>query len=176
MSPERPTVEFEAYKAVVDAAKVEILAKMPKSEPLLWRLVFLVLPVLLTSILGILVFKLQSSINSRLSLTQDYYKKRLEVYGKLYENLVSLRERAQRALDEPTASAGLDDTVAAFNQNYSANTIFLTRSLLKVSEDMWKTSVGAIAEPSISAETLKAIRANADAVERQMRQDLVEED
>jgi hypothetical protein len=74
------------------------------------------------------------------------------------------------------ASAGLDDTVATFNQNYSANTIFLTRNLLKASEDMWKTSVGAIAEPSISPETLKAIRASADAVERQMRQDLVEED
>src|SRR5262245_9597365 len=96
MNPDRPTVEFEAYKAVVDAAKAEILSKMPKPEPVQWRLGFLVLPVLLTSILGILVFKLQSSINSKLSLTQDYYKKRLEVYGELYKNLVSLRERAQQ--------------------------------------------------------------------------------
>ena len=175
MDPDRQT-EFEAYKAVVDAAKAEILAKMPKPEPVQWRLVFLVLPILLTSILGVLVFKLQSSINSRLSLTQDYYKKRLDVYARLYENLVSLRERAQKSLDEPTASAGLEDTVAAFNRNYSANTIFLTRNLMKASDQMWNASVRAIAEPTISQETLKAIRDSADAVETQMRRDLVEED
>ena len=176
MNPDRPTIEFEAYKAVVDAAKAEILSKMPKPEPVQWRLVFLVLPVLLTSILGVLVFKLQSSINSKLSLTQDYYRKRLEVYGELYKNLVSLRERAQRALDEPTASAGLEDTVESFNRNYSANTIFLTRNLMTASDNMWSTSVRAIAEPTISPETLKAIKDGADAVEKQMRLDLVAED
>jgi transcriptional regulator of met regulon len=176
MDQERRSTDFEAYKAVLDAAKIEILAKMPKPEPVQWRLVFLVLPVLLTSILGVLVFKLQSSINSKLSLTQDYYKKRLEVYGELYKNLVSLRERAQRSLEEPTASADLEGTVEAFNHNYTANTIFLTRELMKASDDMWTASVRVIAEPTISPETLKAIQDKAKAVEKQMRLDLVAED
>ncbi len=74
---------------------------MPRPEPLGWKLLTLILPIILTSILGFIVFKMQSNINSRLTLTQDYYRKRLEVYGKLYDNLVVVRERAQRALNEP---------------------------------------------------------------------------
>jgi|RhiMethySRZTD1v2_1073278.scaffolds.fasta_scaffold1379166_2 hypothetical protein len=170
---DRHVAELEAFRAIVEAAKTEILAKMPKPEPLGWKLLTLILPIILTSILGIFVFKMQSSINSRLTLTQDYYRKRLEVYGKLYDNLVSVRERAQRALNEPITSAGLDDTVEAFNRSYSGNTIFLTQPLIIASENMWKASVRAIAEPSISPESLATIRKGADAVERQMRLDLV---
>ena len=169
----RQVAELEAFRAIVEAAKTEILARMPRPEPLGWKLLTLILPIILTSILGIIVFKMQSSINSRLTLTQDYYRKRLEVYGKLYDNLVSVRERAQRALNEPITSAGLDDTVEAFNRSYSGNTIFLTQPLIIASEKMWKVSVSAIAEPSISPESLKTIRQVADAVERQMRLDLV---
>lgn len=170
---DRQVAELEAFRAIVEAAKTEILAKMPRPEPLGWKLLTLILPIILTSILGIIVFKMQSSINSRLTLTQDYYRKRLEVYGKLYDNLVSVRERAQRALNEPITSAGLDDTVEAFNRSYSGNTIFLTQPLIIASEKMWNASVSAIAEPSISPESLKTIRQGADAVERQMRLDLV---
>ena len=170
---DRHVAELEAFRAIIEAAKTEILAKMPRPEPLGWKLLTLILPIILTSILGIFVFKMQSSINSRLTLTQDYYRKRLEVYGKLYDNLVSVRERAQRALNEPITSAGLDDTVEAFNRSYSGNTIFLTQPLIIAAENMWKDSVSAIAEPSISPESLKTIKKGADAVERQMRLDLV---
>ena len=40
-----------------------------------------------------------------------------------------------------STSAGLDDTVEAFNRNYSANTIFLTQPLLSAAENMWNTSI-----------------------------------
>jgi len=63
--------------------------------------------------------------------------------------------------------------VEAFNRSYSGNTIFLTQPLIIAAENMWKDSVSAIAEPSISPESLKTIKKGADAVERQMRLDLV---
>jgi len=73
------------------------------------------------------------------------------------------------------SSAGLDDTVEAFNRNYSANTIFLTQPLLTAAENMWNTSISVLREESISPESLKTIRTGADAVEKQMRIDLVGE-
>ena len=175
MNTDRQVAELEAFRAIIEAAKTEILAKMPRPEPLGWKLLTLILPIILTSILGFFVFKMQSNITSRLTLTQDYYRKRLEVYGKLYDNLVVVRERAQRALNEPMSSAGLDDTVEAFNRNYSANTIFLTQPLLTAAENMWNTSISVLREESISPESLKTIRTGADAVEKQMRIDLVGE-
>ena len=175
MNTDAQAAELEAYRAIVEAAKMEILARMPKSEPLGWKLLTLILPIILTSILGFFVFKMQSNITSRLTLTQDYYRKRLEVYGKLYDNLVVVRQRAQRALNEPIQSADLEDTVDTFNRNYSANTIFLTQDLLTAAENMWHTSSRALGEQTISPETLNMIKTGADAVEKQMRIDLVGE-
>ena len=67
MNTDRPVADLEGYRAIVEAAKTEILARMPRPEPLGWKLLTLILPIILTSILGIIVFKMQSSINSRLT-------------------------------------------------------------------------------------------------------------
>jgi len=65
MNTDAQAAELEAYRAIVEAAKMEILARMPKSEPLGWKLLTLILPIILTSILGFFVFKMQSNITSR---------------------------------------------------------------------------------------------------------------
>jgi hypothetical protein len=167
------SVDFEAYKSVVEAAKAEILAKIPKPDPVGWKLVTLVLPVILTSILGTIVFRMQSDINSRLSLTQDYYRRRLEVYGKLYESLASIKRQAENALNRPTTTTGLDDTIVAFGDSYSANTIYLTQALINAVDEMWRDSSRAVGEPVFSPESLKVLRSNAARIEKQMRSDLV---
>jgi len=165
--------DVETYTAIVDAARREILDKIPKPEPLGWKLLVIVLPIILTSILGAIVFKVQSNITSRLSLTQDYYRKRLEVYGNLYENLANIRKQATNALSQPTNSSGLDSTITTFVDHYSANTIFLTQELLKAANDMYVDSSRGLADTVITPEFLKVVHDDADKVEQQMRKDLV---
>jgi|SRR5215469_4726368 len=165
--------DVETYTAVVDAARREILEKMPKPEPLGWKLLVIVLPVILTSILGAIVFKVQSNITSRLSLTQDYYRKRLEVYGHLYENLSNIRAQAKNALDQPTNTSGLDSTITTFVDHYSSNSIFLTQDLLKAANSMYQDSSRRLQDPTITPEFLQEVHEDADKVEQQMRKDLV---
>jgi len=184
MSGNLPRADFEGYKSVVEAAKREILAALPKPEPWSWKLLVIVLPILLTTGLGYFNFKLQSRTNlqldrasrelqTRLSLTQDYYRERLTIYKGIHETLVGMREKAQRAVAEPLASTGLEASVTEFNHSYAANSIFLTQDLLASLDGLWRNSANSAMNPPLSRPALKEIVAGASEVEALMRRDLL---
>jgi len=79
---------FEAYKEALASTRRELLAAIPKPDSPIWKTVSILLPILMTSILGFVVFyaqaKLQASITDatqvRLALSQDYLQERLKTY------------------------------------------------------------------------------------------------
>src|SRR5471030_2755178 len=98
--------------------KFELLAALPKQDPRTWRLVSVVLPIVLTSVFSLFVYRVQAgmadkvdreskSLQARLSLSQDYYRERLRIYQAIHESVVRVRDKAQTARGTAAAEAAL---------------------------------------------------------------------
>ena len=115
MSAEPPPPSMEEYRALLERMKFEILAALPKQDPRSWRLVSVVLPIVLTSLFSLFVYRVQSgiadkvdrdskSLQARLSLTQDYYRERLRIYQAIHESVILVKEKAQMRAHDALAA------------------------------------------------------------------------
>lgn len=164
--------------------KFEILAALPKQDPRSWRLVSVVLPIVLTSVFSLFVYRVQAgiadkvdreskSLQARLSLSQDYYRERLRIYQAIHESVVRVKEKAQTARGAAVAEAALDSSVSALYHSYANNSIFLTRDLEKRLRSLWSDSLAAIRGETVSKSDIDRIMGGIVEIEAQMRRDLL---
>jgi hypothetical protein len=172
------------YRELLDQARREILAALPKQDPRAWRLLSVVLPIVLTSLFSLFVYRIQSGIadkvdrdskalQARLSLTQDYYRERLRIYQAIHQSVVLVKEKAQTAHGARVEEAGLDGSVSALYHSYANNSIFLTRDLQQRLASLWGVSLAAIRGESVSKADVERILKGIEDVEAQMRRDLL---
>jgi hypothetical protein len=184
MSAARGDASFEAYRALLEETKREILAAVPKQDPRSWRLVSVVLPIVLTSLFSLFVYRVQSGIadkvdrdskalQARLSLTQDYYRERLRIYQAIHATVSQVREKAQSVRGAPVDEAGLDTSVSALYRSYANNSIFLTRDLEQRLRDLWSHSLLVLRGERVSKADAEKIIAGIAEIEAQMRRDLL---
>ena len=168
---------FSEYEAAVDRAKEEILAALPKPESSSWKLATLVLPILLTSGLGFLVYtfqtRMESYLQTRLNLTQDYYRERLRIMQAVHTPLIGLQERVNAAANSSAADAKLEDPIAALQRSYAESSIFLSRPLLAQLGGLWQQSIAQLRQDHIDDKELEQFNTAVAAVENQMRIDLL---
>ena len=178
-----PALSSDEYRRHLEEVKREILAALPKEESRAWRLLAVVLPIALTSLFSLFVFRVQAGISdrvdreskalqARLSLTQDYYKERLRIYQAIHQSVVGVKDKADAALG-PIEDAGLDNSVSTLYHSYANNSIFLTRELEERLTDLWRSSMSALRSDRISKADREQIVKAIDAVEAQMRRDLL---
>jgi len=180
---EPPAFSPDEYRRHLEEVKREILAAIPRQDPRSWRLLSVVLPVVLTSFFSLFVYRFQAGIadkvdreskalQARLSLTQDYYRERLRIYQAIHQSVIGVKDKAQVAAG-PAEEAGLDGSVSTLYHSYANNSIFLTRDLEDRLTDLWRSSMSALRNDTISkADVEKIVKAIAD-VETQMRRDLL---
>lgn len=184
MSAIREDAPLEAYRALLAETKREILSAIPKQDPRSWRLVSVVLPILLTSLFSLFVFRIQSSIadrvdrdskalQARLSLTQDYYRERLRIYQIIHATVSQVREKAQTSRGASVDEAGLDTSVSALYHSYANNSIFLTRDLEQRLHDLWAHSLTVLRGDRVSKADAEKIVEGIARIEEQMRRDLL---
>lgn len=184
MSAGPPPPSLEEYRALLERMKFELLAALPKQDPRTWRLVSVVLPIVLTSVFSLFVYRVQAgmadkvdreskSLQARLSLTQDYYRERLRIYQAIHESVVHVREKAQTARGAAVAEAALDSSVSALYRSYANNSIFLTRDLEKRLRSLWSDSLTAIRGETVSKSDIDKIMSGIVDIEAQMRRDLL---
>lgn len=184
MSAATGDASFEAYRALLEETKREILAAVPKQDPRSWRLVSVVLPIVLTSLFSLFVYRVQSGIadkvdrdskalQARLSLTQDYYRERLRIYQVIHATVSEVREKAQTVRGAPVDEAGLDTSVSALYRSYANNSIFLTRDLEQRLRDLWSHSLLVLRGERVSKADAEKIIAGIAEIEAQMRRDLL---
>ena len=168
---------FSDYEAAVDRAKEEILAALPKPESTYWKLAALVLPIVLTSGLGFLVYtfqtRMESYLQTRLNLTQDYYRERLRIMQAVHTPLIVLQERVNDAANSSAADVKLEDPALALQRSYSESSIFLSRPLLAQLDSLWQQSVSQLRHDHIDDKELEQFKAAVAEVENQMRRDLL---
>ena len=184
MSAIRDDAALEAYRALLAETKREILAAIPKQDPRSWRLVSVVLPIVLTSLFSLFVYRVQSSmadkvdrdskaLQARLSLTQDYYRERLRIYQIIHATVSQVREKAQTLRGASVDEAGLDTSVSALYRSYANNSIFLTRDLEQRLRDLWTHSLTILRGDKVSKADAEKIVEGIARIEEQMRRDLL---
>ncbi len=186
--PDKTSAElFEAYKSLLDGTRREILEAIPKGDPPGWKLLTLVLPVVLTSLLGLWVYRVQANIQAnltqkveresnalqaRLALTQDYYRERLSTYKDVHQRVVALREKARTAAHQSAFDAGLDKPISDLYGSYSGSSIFISNEVLVALEALWNRAVGAARSDTVDSAQADAIASAAETIETLMRHDL----
>src|SRR5512143_373219 len=184
MSAIREGERLDAYRALLEETKREILAAVPKQDPRSWRLVSVVLPIVLTSLFSLFVYRVQSSIadkvdrdskalQARLSLTQDYYRERLRIYQAIHATVSQVREKAQTVRGASVDEAALDTSVSALYRSYANNSIFLSRDLEQRLRDLWAHSLSILRGDRVSKADAEKIVEGIARIEEQMRRDLL---
>jgi hypothetical protein len=184
MSAARDDERLEAFRALLEETKRELLAAAPKQDPRSWRLVSVVLPIVLTSLFSLFVYRVQSgmadkvdrdskALQARLSLTQDYYRERLRIYQVIHTTVSAVREKAQTMRGATVDEAGLDSSVSALYRSYANNSIFLTRDLESRLRNLWSHSLLVLRGERVSKADAEKIVAGIAAIEEQMRRDLL---
>jgi hypothetical protein len=180
----RGDAPLEAYRALLEETKREILAAVPKQDPRSWRLVSVVLPIVLTSLFSLFVYRVQSSmadkvdrdskaLQARLSLTQDYYRERLRIYQAIHATVSQVREKAQTVRGASVDEAALDTSVSALYRSYANNSIFLSRDLEQRLRDLWAHSLSILRGDRVSKADAEKIVEGIARIEEQMRRDLL---
>lgn len=184
MSAIRGDAPLEAYRALLEETKREILAAVPKQDPRSWRLVSVVLPIVLTSLFSLFVYRVQSSmadkvdrdskaLQARLSLTQDYYRERLRIYQIIHATVSQVREKAQTLRGTSVDEAALDTSVSALYRSYANNSIFLSRDLDQRLRELWAHSLSILRGDKVSKADAEKIVEGIARIEAQMRRDLL---
>jgi hypothetical protein len=168
----------DRYEAAIERAKTEIIAALPRPESKAWKLATLVIPIVLTSVLGLWIYmiqtRLQTYLQTRLGLTQDYYRERLKTMQSVHSQLIALRDKATTApTGSSAADAGLDDSIVALHRSYSDSSLFLSNVLLARLGGLWQQSVAVLRSDRIADKELAEITAAVSGVEEQMRSDLL---
>ncbi len=184
MSAIQDDAHFDAYRALLAETKREILAAIPKQDPRSWRLVSVVLPIVLTSLFSLFVYRVQSSIadkvdrdskalQARLSLTQDYYRERLRIYQIIHATVSEVREKAQTLRGASVDEAALDTSVSALYRSYANNSIFLSRDLDQRLRGLWAQSLTVLRGDRVTKADAEKIVEGIAGIEQQMRRDLL---
>jgi hypothetical protein len=118
--------------------------------------------------------RLQTYFQTRLGLTQDYYRERLKTMQSVHSQLIALRDKATAApTGSSVADAGFDDSIVALHRAYSDSSLFLSNVLLARLAGLWQQSVAVLRSDRIADKKLAEITAAVSDVEEQMRSDLL---
>lgn len=143
-----------ATAADLHAATTAILAKIADSEKGSRRssLTPLLLQIVLSAIIGFLVWRAQTSIsqgiqdaNSRLAnqlaLSQDYFKERMKVYADLYRVALTIRDVARQTQSSPELRDTLSDAIVDLHKTKNADYLYASENLLDLSEKLWTDGI-----------------------------------
>jgi len=154
----------------VQEGSVEGAAK--KGESKAWKALALLLPVVLTALLGMYVDRRIEGLKSRLDLTTDFYKKKLEIYENNHKQIVRLIEALHNAQVDPTSKGTAIESLHTLNQGYTTDSLYMSNDLLKKLRDLYKAGVDMPAVRPSGKGNIASLMTKVSDVEEQMKKDL----
>jgi hypothetical protein len=170
--------QIEVITAIKDLEST-ILDALNSKDPLWWRIVQIILPVGLATILGFIVWMFQSDIDktikdkasllqAQLGLTQYLYEQRFASYQNLYDKVLavyrSMQELQTHDQQAQISTNTLDSNTRLLGELITANKLVASHDLITVLTQVWyDTSKG---ETAITTEEVMK------KIEDQMRKDL----
>lgn len=161
----------------------DILDEVKKKETRVWKAFLTALPVLL----GLWVWFIQSDseqaftrqmqhLNTRLNLSESYYKKRLEVYAGIHQQIVDLKTSYKKAQIDENSRRTFFLKIGDFFESYDANTLFVSDSLQTRLQALWhsaRMAAKALGKDGSESEQLgESFSKDITGLQNQMRKDL----
>lgn len=148
----------------INDLKSSIVAELTKSkESFWWRVTQVVLPVVLTAILGLFVFLVQSWFTAEIGLRQFLFERRLDAYKQVYDK-ANAAYSSMKAENPERVQKELDREVEMLAQLSNDSRILSSAALQKLLRDMWQETA--------QNRDLGTTEEFLDRVAKQMRRDL----
>jgi hypothetical protein len=139
---------------------------------------------LLSAVLSLLSWHAQTNVqekldenskylSTQLSLTEDFYKKRLEAYEETYHNVALLTDAlAQADVDVESKNKAMDGLVV-LQKSYKKNKLYMSDNLYKGLADLWGDGTALpVLRGKPGSTDLSTIQSRIDSVEKYMKEDL----
>jgi hypothetical protein len=139
---------------------------------------------LLSAVLSLLSWHAQTNVqekldenskylSTQLSLTEDFYKKRLEAYEETYHNVALLTDAlAQADVDVESKNKAMDGLVV-LQKSYKKNKLYMSDNLYKGLADLWDDGTALpVLRGKPGSTDLSTIQSRIDSVEKYMKEDL----
>lgn len=181
------TEAINANQKVIIAAEQNGLTKVSdadkKEETKNWKVFMVVLPIILSTILGFMIWNAQTRIQqdvsdksenlkTQLALMQEFYKKKLAVYEETHKQMALLVDALQSARINPDSVGKASDSLRSLNQTYKINNLYVSNELAKELEALWKLGIEMPALRKSGKATMAEVLNQVSLVEAQMKKDL----
>jgi hypothetical protein len=143
-----------------------------KGGAMVWQVLTLALPVMLTALLGLYVDRRIEGLKSRLDLTSEFYKKKLSVYENNHKQMVVLIEALHNAQIDPVSKATAIESLHNLNQGYTVDSLYISNDLLKKLRELYKAGVDMPAVRPSGKGNIATLMTKVSDVEDQMKKDL----
>lgn len=148
-----------------------------------WKVLMVVLPIILSSILGFMIFNAQQRIQkdvsdksenlkTQLALMQEFYKKKLTVYEEVHGQIASLVDSLQSVQINPESVGKASESLRLVNQTYKINNLYLSNELADELKALWKLGIEIPALRPSGKSTIGEILSQVSLIEAQMKKDL----
>jgi hypothetical protein len=174
-----PTLESVQETIVALTVRVE----QAQTETKRWQVITILLPVVATAILGLLVERSKSSIQeqinmrsqqlgARLVLTEEFYKRKLDVHEKIYKQLVVVVAALQDAKFNPDKRTEAVNSLATLYNDYTSSGLYVGPELLAILKHFEDTATGFPALYSGGTATMGQLNTLFAAAQQRMARDL----
>jgi len=148
-----------------------------------WKVFMVALPIVLSTILGFMIFNAQQRIQkdvsdksenlkTQLALMQEFYKKKLGVYEEIHKQIASLVDSLQSVQINPESVGKASENLRAVNQTYKINNLYLSNELAEQLKALWELGIEMPALRPSGKATIGEILGRVSLIEAQMKKDL----
>lgn len=156
-----------------------------------WKVFMVALPIILSTILGAMIWHTQTRIQNDISnssetlksrlatgsaLTQEFYKKRLDIYDKTHKEMALLVDAFQSVRINPESFGIASDSLKSLNQTYRINNLYVSNEVAKELQKLWRLGIDMPSLRPTGKTTMTAILTQISEVEEHMKKDLGVED
>jgi hypothetical protein len=148
-----------------------------------WKVFMVALPIILSTILGLMIFNAQQRIQkdvsdksenlkTQLALMQEFYSKKLGVYEEIHKQIASLVDSLQSVQINPESVGKASENLRAVNQAYKINNLYLSNELAEQLKALWELGIEMPALRPTGKATMGEILGRVSLIEAQMKKDL----
>lgn len=166
-----------------DDSRKEIIKQIQDhAESKFWKILYIVIPILLGFVVGLLQLRTNERIDSaskklaaRLALTEEFYKKKLGVYEDVDKQMIVILGALNDLRLDPSSGerrAAVADNLRKLNDMSTMNDLYLSKTIKDATSDVSYTAVGCLQAGSKPPTGMQSLQNKVNQAEQLMKNEL----
>lgn len=167
----------------IEDAKNDLLNEVRKADSKSWKITLVIIPVILTSLLGLFIWRVETNITERiqkeamlheawLKMSQEFFTQRFDAYRRLLDEVYTLETSIREANSTIEKRIGFYESIGDLNNLKNSERLLISKELYEDIYKMWCLTREAARERPISPEKVKTTSKLKEGIEARMRQEL----